>query len=228
MICSDETDKKLSLELEIDYDDIEEGKTTREILLKSFHLYPDKEDGVLSAYCYLMEEDKDFYISRIARCIDQDYDEEVEDIFSFLEDEYENSARGQVEAIWTNYADEMSILVYVGSINGMHQKNTKELIAQWGSGRYDVLHLGRSAEKEPGEGVRNAIIDNLGTITPISKMQFAMALERISKQSWQNKSELVCYVGEIFGFPTKDGTKEELEIISYIEKILFTKDEQGI
>lgn len=224
----DGTDKELSLELEIDYVDREGSKTTREIMLKRFRLSPDKTEGVLSAYCYLREGHRDFYISRIKRLTDLDTGEVIDNICSFLEDEYEISTGGQIEQIWTNYADEMNILVYVGKLDGMLRKKEKELIATWASSRYDVLPEERHAEEVPGERLMDAIIEDLKTITSISKTQFARALGRISKQSWENKNELLCYVKEIFGFPTRDETKEELKIISYIEKRLFTKEEQGI
>ena len=221
--------KKLSVELEIDYEDIEEGETTRKILLKNFQLSPDGTDGVLSAYCYLTEEDRQFCISKITRLTDLDTDEEVEDIFYFLEEEYEYSPEAQIEAIYSNYSDVMNILIYVGTLNGKLDKRAKDLIADWASTRFDVLPVTREAAKEPGPQVLlNAISDYIQKIIPINKAQFEEALERVSKKNWVGKyehSDLQNYSSEILGFPEREVfTQEEAEILTLIRKATRNRD----
>jgi len=205
-------DKKLSLELEIDYKDAKGTETTRQIKLKRFRFSQDKKEGLLYGYCYLRGGGRDFYVSRIQRCVNVETGEIIVEIIKYLEEQYEISSGGQLEKIWNDFTDEMNVLVYVGKLDGMLRKKEKEVIASYALSRNKTYQL--SIEE---------IIDDMNNITSISKTQFARAIGRLSKKLEQEKKDLIDYAERILN--TKKSKKpEEEEVIPYMIKRLLTKD----
>lgn len=206
-------DRKLLLELEIDYIDAKGIETTRQIKLKRFRFSQDKKEGLLSGYCYLREGGRDFYVSRIQRCVNVETGEIIVELIKYLEEQYEISSGGQLEKIWNDFTDEMNVLVYVGKLDGMLQKKEKEVIASYALTRNQTYRLSKEE-----------IIDYMNNITSISKTQFARALGRLSKKMEQERKDLIDYAERILN--TKKSKKpEEEEVISYMVKRLLTKGE---
>lgn len=205
-------DKKLSLELEIDYIDAKGTETTRQIKLKRFRFSQDKKEGLLSGYCYLREGARDFYVSRIQRCVNVETGEIIVEIIKYLEEQFEISSAGQLERMWNDFTDEMNVLVYVGKLDGMLRKKEKEVIASYALTRNQTYRL--SIEE---------IIDYMNNITSISKTQFARALGRLSKKMETERKDLIDYAERILNIK-KSKKPEEEEVISYMVKRLLIKD----
>lgn len=205
-------DRKLILELEIDYIDAKGTETTRQIKLKRFRFSQDKKEGLLSGYCYLRGGARDFYVSRIQRCVNVETGEIIVEIIKYLEEQFEISSAGQLERMWNDFTDEMNVLVYVGKLDGMLRKKEKEVIASYSLTRNQSYRL--SIEE---------IIDYMNNITSISKTQFARALGRLSKKMEQDRKDLIDYAERILNIKKSKKTEEE-EVISYMVKRLLIKD----
>ena len=205
-------DKKLSLELEIDYTDAKGTETTRQIKLKRFRFSQDKKEGLLYGYCYLRGGGRDFYVTRIQRCVNVETGEIIVDIIKYLEEQYEFSSGGQLEKMWNAFTDEMNVLVYVGKLDGMLRKKEKEIIASYALSRNQTFRL--SIEE---------IIEDMTNITSLSKTQFARALGRLSTKMEQERKDLIDYAERMLN--TKKNKKpEEEEVIPYMVKRLLPKD----
>jgi hypothetical protein len=205
-------DKKLSLELEIDYTDAKGTETTRQIKLKRFRFSQDKKEGLLYGYCYLRGGGRDFSVSRIQRCVNVETGEIIVDIIKYLEEQYEFSSGGQLEKMWNDFTDEMNVLVYVGKLDGMLRKKEKEIIASYALSRNQTFRL--SIEE---------IIEDMSNITSLSKTQFARALGRLSTKMEQERKDLIDYAERILN--TKKNKKpEEEDVIPYMVKRLLPKD----
>jgi len=205
-------DKKLSLELEIDYTDAKGTETTRQIKLKRFRFSQDKKEGLLYGYCYLRGGGRDFSVSRIQRCVNVETGEIIVDIIKYLEEQYEFSSGGQLEKIWNDFTDEINVLVYVGKLDGMLRKKEKEIIATYVLSRNQTFRL--SIEE---------IIEDMTNITSLSKTQFARALGRLSTKMEQERKDLIDYAERILN--TKKNKKpEEEDVIPYMLKRLLPKD----
>jgi hypothetical protein len=205
-------DKKLSLELEIDYTDAKGTETTRQIKLKRFRFSQDKKEGLLYGYCYLRGGGRDFSVSRIQRCVNVETGEIIVDIIKYLEEQYEFSSGGQLEKMWNDFTDEMNVLVYVGKLDGMLRKKEKEIIASYALSRNETFRL--SIEE---------IIEDMTNITSLSKTQFARALGRLSTKMEQERKDLIDYAERILN--TKKNKKpEEEDVIPYMLKRLLPKD----
>lgn len=205
-------DKKLSLELEIDYTDAKGTETTRQIKLKRFRFSQDKKEGFLYGYCYLRGGGRDFNVSRIQRCVNVETGEIIVDITKYLEEQYEFSSGGQLEKMWNDFTDEINVLVYVGKLDGMLRKKEKEIIASYALSRNKIFRL--SIEE---------IIEDMTNITSLSKTQFARALGKLSTKMEQERKDLIDYAERILN--TKKNKKPgEEDVIPYMVKRLLPKD----
>jgi len=205
-------DKALSLELEIDYKDSKGNETTRQIKLKRYRINPDNKEALLYGFCSLRNGGRDFYASRIQRCVDLETGEVIENIILYLEEKYEMSPGGKIEKLWNNQADEINILVYVGKADGMLRKPKKEIIASY------VIQTNPDYQLTTDE-----IVVSMKNITALTKTQFARALGRLSSKEEQPKKELIDYAERIINTKKKRSTEEEA-IIPYITKRLFPND----
>ena len=205
-------DKALSLELEIDYKDSKGNETTRQIKLKRYRINPDNKEALLYGFCSLRNGGRDFYASRIQRCVDLETGEVIENIILYLEEKYEMSPGGKIEKLWNNQADEINVLVYVGKADGMLRKPKKEIIASY------VIQTNPDYQLTTDE-----IVVSMKNITALTKTQFARALGRLSSKEEQPKKELIDYAERIINTKKKRSTEEEA-IIPYITKRLFPND----
>ena len=129
-------ERRLEIELEIDYRDRNGQDTTRQIRLERFACNDSLSDAALMAHCYLRGGFRSFRASRVQRCVDVETGEIIHNLPQYLLDAYASSPAGLLEAMWEKYGDELAALVYVGKLDGRLMKKKKEAIASYMRNRF--------------------------------------------------------------------------------------------
>lgn len=201
-------ERRLEIELEIDYRDRNGQDTTRRIRLKRFACNDSLSDAALMAHCYLRGGFRSFRASRVQRCVDAETGEVIRDLPQYLLDAYASSPAGLLEAMWERYGDELAALVYVGKLDGRLMKKEKEVIVSYLLNRIEGSNLGEVD-----------LLEELKSVDVLSKNQFARCLGRLAALSDVDRSTFVEAVEAILATKKAKSAAEE-EVIPYVRKRL--------
>ncbi len=202
-------DNKLLVELKIEYRDRTGKSVGSEVKVKRFRMRDDKSEAIIWGYCSVENKNKEFYATRISKCMELEIGKEIENIFEYLSNKYEQSTEVQLNRIWSKSNDELSFLIYVAKLDGVLKQNEKQVIAS-----YALLKNPTTLATE------EEIIAGMKGITLISKNQFARLLGKLSNKEEQEKKEMVDCAERIINTKKKKSAEEEA-IIAYIVKRLF-------
>lgn len=202
-------DNKLLVELKIEYRDRTGKSVGSQVKVKRFKIRDDKSEAILWGYCSVDNKNKEFYATRISKCIELETGKGIDDIFEYITNKYEQSTEVQLNRIWSKSNDELSFLIYVAKLDGVLKQNEKQVIAS-----YALLKNPTTLATE------EEIIAGMKGITLISKNQFARLLGKLSNKEEQEKKELIDYAERIINTKKKKSAEEEA-IIPYIVKRLF-------
>ena len=205
----DGEDNKLLVELAIDYRERNGKSVPRQVKVKRFRVRHDKTEAILWGYCSLENKNSEFYASRITSCLDLGTGLEIDNIIEYISTKYEESSEVQLSRIWANINDELSLLVYVGKLDGMLKQNEKQIIAS-----YALLKNPTTLATE------EEIVAGMKEISLLSKNQFARLLGKLSSKEEQEKNELLDYAERVINTKRKKSAVEEA-ILPYIAKRLF-------
>jgi hypothetical protein len=204
-------DYRLTVVLEIDYRDGAGGETTRQIEVKRFRVSDDKTNALIGAFCLLRQSNRDFYASRIQRCVDTGTGEVVQDIPAYLMKRYEDSALGQLDKLWDNLADELMVLVYVARMDGILKQKKKEVIADFALLSAPLLVL-----------TQPEVVGFLKDVERVSRTKFGRLLTLLSAKDIAYKEKIVDCADRIL--QTKKSLRpDEGIVIAEMRKKLFPK-----
>jgi hypothetical protein len=201
-------ERRLEIELEIDYKDRNGQETTRRIRLKRFACNDSLSDAALMAHCYLRGGFRSFRASRVQRCVDAETGEIIRNLPQYLLDAYASSPAGLLEAMWEKYGDELAALVYVGKLDGRLMKKEKEVIVSYMRNRIEDCNLGEAD-----------LLEELKAVDVLSKNQFARCLGRLSALNDLDRPAFIEAVEAILA-TKKAKSAAEKEVIPYIRKRL--------
>ncbi|MFU8885437.1 MAG: hypothetical protein ACNA8O_08270 [Cyanobacteriota bacterium] len=201
-------ERRLEIELEIDYRDRNGQDTTRRIRLKRFACNDSLSDAALMAHCYLRGGFRSFRASRVQRCVDVETGEIIRNLPQHLLDTYASSPAGLLEAMWEKYGDELAALVYVGKLDGRLMKKEKEVIVSYMLNRFGDGNLGEAD-----------LLEELKAVDVLSKNQFARCLGRLAALNDLDRSAFVEAVEAILATKKAKSAAEE-EVIPYVRKRL--------
>ena len=201
-------ERRLEIELEIDYRDRNGQDTTRRIRLKRFACNESLTDAALMAHCYLRGGFRSFRASRVQRCVDVETGEIIHNLPQYLLNTYASSPAGLLEAMWERYGDELAALVYVGKLDGRLMKKEKEVIVSYIRNRFGDSNLGEAD-----------LLEELKAVDVLSKNQFARCLGRLAALNDLDRSAFVEAVEAILATKKAKSAAEE-EVIPYVRKRL--------
>lgn len=201
-------ERRLEIELEIDYRDRNGQDTTRRIRLKRFACNDSLTDAALMAHCYLRGGFRLFRASRVQRCVDVETGEIIRNLPQYLLDTYASSPAGLLEAMWEKYGDELAALIYVGKLDGRLMKKEKEVIVSYIRNRFGDSNLGEAD-----------LLEELKAVDVLSKNQFARCLGRLAALNDLDRSAFVEAVEAILATKKVKSAAEE-EVIPYVRKRL--------
>lgn len=201
-------EKRLEVELEINYRDRNGQDTTRRIRLKRFACNDSLSDAALMAHCYLRGAFRSFRASRVQRCVDVETGEIIRNLPQYLLEAYASSPAGLLEAMWEKYGDELAALIYVGKLDGRLMKKEREVIAS-----YMLNRIKDSALSEAD------LLEKFKTVDVLSKNQFARCLGRLAVLSDMERSSFAEAVEAIVATKKTKSAAEE-EVIPYVRKRL--------
>lgn len=110
---------RVAASLKIWYKDRDGHETERDIQVKN--LYYNEEEAstdLILAYCYLREANRTFRLSRVARCIDLDTGELVEDVKTHLLRIYHESPESIVDAFLKTSMDKLRVITFIAKADG--------------------------------------------------------------------------------------------------------------
>ncbi|MFU8886238.1 MAG: hypothetical protein ACNA8O_12375 [Cyanobacteriota bacterium] len=201
-------ERRLEIELEIDYRDRNSQDTTRRIRLKRFACNDSLSDAALMAHCYLRGGFRLFRASRVHRCVDAETGEIVRNLPQYLLEAYASSPAGLLEAMWEKYGDELAALVYVGKLDGRLMKKEKDVIVSYMLNRFANSNLGEAD-----------LLEELKAVDVLTKNQFARCLGRLAVVNDLDRSAFVEAVEAMLATKKSKSAAEE-EVLPYVRKRL--------
>ena len=201
-------ERKLELNLQIEYLDRRNNITGRRIILRRYIANTELTDAFLSAYCYLRDAGRYFFARRIQKCIDLDTGEIITDVPRYLEHKYWNSTEGIIEKIWNTLSNELRILIYAGKLDGALRKGKKQAIANY------VLNI--TQEKRITE---DDFIDSLQHTEAVTRYKFARLVGEMTAKPIEERQSIVDAVYLLLQSKKKMNAAEE-EVIDYLKKKL--------
>lgn len=117
---------QVSANLSIDYVDIEDNETSRDIDVRYISYWG--EELVINAYCRLRHANRTFRISRIEGCIDRDTGEYIQNLLDELLTRYRKSEDGVLDAFFSANQDLLKVLMYVAKADGRFTQKEKAIV----------------------------------------------------------------------------------------------------
>jgi hypothetical protein len=201
-------ERRLEIELEIDYRDRNGQDTTRRIRLKRFACNDSLSDAALMAHCYLRGGFRSFRASNVQRCVDTETGEIIRDLPQYLLDTYASSPSGLLEIMWEKYGDELAALIYIGKLDGRLMRKEKDVIISYMLNRFADSNLGEVD-----------LLEELKAVDVLSKNQFARCLGRLATSNDLDRSAFIETVETILATKKAKSAAEE-EVVPYIRKRL--------
>lgn len=115
----------VSANFKIKYTDSKGAETEREVTVRNAGTINGKK--AIFGYCKMRNASRTFIIAQIFECIDLDTGEFVNDIYTYLQNKYENSPEKAIVDFERNEMDTLSILAYVGRADEQFRKAEKEI-----------------------------------------------------------------------------------------------------
>jgi hypothetical protein len=201
-------EKRLELELEIDYRDRNGQETTRRIRLKRFACNDSLSDAALMAHCYLRGGFRSFRASQVQRCVEVSTGVIIGNIPEYLLATYASAPAGMLEAMWEKHGDELAALVYIGKLDGRLMRKEKDAIVH-----YILNRLGETSLSEAD------LLDELKTVGVLSKNQFARCLGRLATLNGLDQFAFIEAIEAMLA-TKKTNNAAEQEVIPYVKKRL--------
>lgn len=81
--------------------------------------------------CLLRNQPRTFRLDRILECFNEDTGEVVTDVYEHLQNIYENSPAGSLDAIWDKEFEALRVLYYIGKADGRLMPREREVMASY-------------------------------------------------------------------------------------------------
>jgi len=122
-------EKKISVLLNITYEDSKRNETNRTVKVISFN--NQNYAGSFYRYCYLRENYTTFRFDRILDCANEETGEVIEDIQVYLNELFEELPKSFEDELLNNHSNIVKILYYVAKADGQFRKKEKEIIINY-------------------------------------------------------------------------------------------------
>lgn len=194
----------VSANFKIKYIDTKGSFSEREVTVRNAGTINGKK--AIFGYCKLRNQSRTFIIKQISECIDLDTGEFINDIYTYLQNKYENSPEKTMHDVEMNDKDFLNALVYVGRADGQYRKEEKLIVCD------AVRKL--SGDNRITDEVINKILDTYGLI---SLQSFKLAVGRISSRPEETKQLVLDTVKQIIGTQKTVHPTEQVAL-DYIQK----------
>jgi hypothetical protein len=194
----------ISANFKIKYTDSKGSFSEREVTVRNAGTINGKK--AIFGYCKLRNQSRTFIINQISECIDLDTGEFIKDIYTYLENKYENSPEKIMCDVEINEKDILNILTYVGRADTRYQKEEKLIVCD------TVRKL--SVDNHITDEVINRALDSFGLI---SLQSFKLAVGRVSSRPDEVKQLVLDATKQIIGTQKTVHPMEQVAL-DYIQK----------
>jgi hypothetical protein len=193
----------------IKYTDSKGLFSERELIVRNAGTINGKK--AIFGYCKLRNQSRTFIINQISECVDLDTGEFIKDIYSYLQNKYENSPEKALYEVETNEKDILNVLAFIGRADGQFRKEEKQIICD------AVIRLSGNDKIN-----HEVIIKALGNYGDNSIQSFKLAIGRISLRPEKIKQLVSDTAKQIVG-TQKIIHPSEQEALDYINKKFYSK-----